>query len=111
MEFILRFTLSHPGLSTTIVGTAKPGHLAGNIATAEKGPLPADLYAEARKRLAPVPGITAYARSRTTATPRRASRPAGCRASGCHCDVQTTSPGSSSGSPPNREPTAARLRR
>ena len=51
MEFILRFTLSHPGLSTTIVGTANPAHLAGNIATAEKGPLPADLYAEARNRL------------------------------------------------------------
>jgi aryl-alcohol dehydrogenase-like predicted oxidoreductase len=51
MEFVLRFTLSHPGLSTTIVGTAKPDHLATNIATAEKGPLPADLYEEAKKRL------------------------------------------------------------
>jgi len=50
-EFILRFTLSHPGLSTTIVGTANPGHLAGNIAIAEKGPLPADLYEEAKKLL------------------------------------------------------------
>ena len=44
-------TLSHPGLSTTIVGTASAGHLASNIATAEKGPLPSDLYAEAKKRL------------------------------------------------------------
>jgi aryl-alcohol dehydrogenase-like predicted oxidoreductase len=51
MEFVLRFTLSHPGLSTTIVGTANPAHLAGNIAIAEKGPLPADLYEEAKKRL------------------------------------------------------------
>ena len=51
MEFVLRFTLSHPGMSTTIVGTANPGHLAINIATAEKGPLPADLYEEAKKRL------------------------------------------------------------
>jgi aryl-alcohol dehydrogenase-like predicted oxidoreductase len=50
-EFILRFTLSHPALSTTIVGTANPAHLASNIAVAEKGPLPADLYEEARKRL------------------------------------------------------------
>jgi aryl-alcohol dehydrogenase-like predicted oxidoreductase len=50
MEFVLRFTLSHPGLSTTIVGTANPAHLATNIATAEKGPLPADLYEEAKKR-------------------------------------------------------------
>ena len=38
-------------LSTTIVGTANPGHLAGNIAIAEKGPLPADLYEEAKKIL------------------------------------------------------------
>jgi len=51
MEFILRFTLSHPGLSTTIVGTANPAHLASNIAIAGKGPLPPDLYAAARKRL------------------------------------------------------------
>jgi aryl-alcohol dehydrogenase-like predicted oxidoreductase len=50
-EFILRFTLSHPDLSTTIVGTANPAHLASNIATAEKGPLPHDLYEEAKKRL------------------------------------------------------------
>jgi aryl-alcohol dehydrogenase-like predicted oxidoreductase len=51
MEFVLRFTLSHPGLSTTIVGTANPAHLVTNIARAEKGPLPADLYEEAKKRL------------------------------------------------------------
>jgi aryl-alcohol dehydrogenase-like predicted oxidoreductase len=55
MEFILRFTLSHPGLSTTIVGTANLAHLASNIAVAEAGPLPADLYEQARKQL-PVPG-------------------------------------------------------
>ncbi|HEY2240256.1 MAG TPA: aldo/keto reductase [Streptosporangiaceae bacterium] len=54
MEFVLRFTLSHPDLSTTIVGTANPDHLASNIAIAEQGPLPADLYAEAKKRL-PLP--------------------------------------------------------
>jgi aryl-alcohol dehydrogenase-like predicted oxidoreductase len=54
MEFVLRFTLSHPGLSTTIVGTSDPVHLASNIAVAEKGPLPADLYEEAKKRL-PLP--------------------------------------------------------
>jgi aryl-alcohol dehydrogenase-like predicted oxidoreductase len=51
MEFILRFTLSHPGLSTTIVGTANPAHLASNIAAAEQGPLPPDLYAAAKERL------------------------------------------------------------
>ncbi len=51
MEFVLRFTLSHPGLSTAIVGTSNPVHLTSNIAVAEKGPLPADLYEEAKKRL------------------------------------------------------------
>jgi aryl-alcohol dehydrogenase-like predicted oxidoreductase len=54
MEFVLRFTLSHPGLSTTIVGTSNPAHLASNIAVAQKGPLPADLYEEAKKRF-PLP--------------------------------------------------------
>jgi aryl-alcohol dehydrogenase-like predicted oxidoreductase len=51
MEFMLRFTLSHPQMTTTIVGTANPKHLADNLAAAEKGALPADLYAEARRRL------------------------------------------------------------
>ncbi len=54
MEFVLRFTLSHPGLSTTIVGTSNPAHLASNIAVAQRGPLPADLYEAAKKRL-PLP--------------------------------------------------------
>jgi aryl-alcohol dehydrogenase-like predicted oxidoreductase len=53
MEFVLRFTLSHPGLSTTIVGTANPAHLADNVTVAERGPLPPDLYAEAKSRLQP----------------------------------------------------------
>ena len=52
IEFVLRFTLSHPGLSTTIVGTSSPDHLRGNLAIAEQGPLPADLYEKAKERLA-----------------------------------------------------------
>lgn len=52
MEFMLRFTLSHPGLSTTIVGTKNPDHLRANIEAAIKGPLPAELLADARRRLA-----------------------------------------------------------
>src|SRR5215207_1827371 len=51
-EFILRYTLSHPDLHTTIVGTVSPEHLAANVAAARKGSLPADVYAEARRRLA-----------------------------------------------------------
>jgi aryl-alcohol dehydrogenase-like predicted oxidoreductase len=53
MEFVLRFTLSHPGLSSTIVGTSSLDHLRSNLAVAEKGPLPADLYEEAKRRLEP----------------------------------------------------------
>lgn len=49
--FLLRFTLSHPAMSTTIVGTLIPKHLEENIAIAEKGPLPAQVYAEAKRRL------------------------------------------------------------
>ncbi|HZC17054.1 MAG TPA: aldo/keto reductase [Caulobacteraceae bacterium] len=52
MEFMLRFTLSHPDMTTTIVGTANPKHLADNVAAARKGPLPADQVAEAKRRLA-----------------------------------------------------------
>lgn len=49
--FLLRYTLSHPDMDTTIVGTLIPEHLAENVAIAEKGPLPADVYAEAKRRL------------------------------------------------------------
>src|SRR5580704_10515200 len=51
-EFILRFTLSHPGVSSAIVGTGKLEHVRTNVAAASRGPLPQDLYAEARRRLA-----------------------------------------------------------
>jgi aryl-alcohol dehydrogenase-like predicted oxidoreductase len=51
MEFVLRFTLSHPGLSSTIVGTSRVSHLLDNLTAAQKGPLPADLYEEAKRRL------------------------------------------------------------
>jgi len=51
IEFMLRFTLSHPGLDTTIVGTANLDHLRDNLRAAEKGPLPDDVLAEAKRRL------------------------------------------------------------
>lgn len=50
-EFMLRFTISHPGMTTTIVGTMNPDHLRENIATVRKGPLPSDVYSEAKHRL------------------------------------------------------------
>ena len=49
--FLLRFTLSHPDMHTTIVGTVNPEHLAENLRFAEAGPLPADVYEEAKTRL------------------------------------------------------------
>ncbi len=49
--FLLRFTLSHPHCHTTIVGTQKVEHLMENAAVAKRGPLPDDVYAEAKRRL------------------------------------------------------------
>jgi aryl-alcohol dehydrogenase-like predicted oxidoreductase len=47
----LRFTLSHPAVDTIIAGTLNPIHLAENVAAAQAGPLPDDVYAEAKRRL------------------------------------------------------------
>jgi len=51
MEFILRFTFTHPDLHTNIVGTINPEHLRHNIEVLRQGPLSADVYAEAKRRL------------------------------------------------------------
>jgi aryl-alcohol dehydrogenase-like predicted oxidoreductase len=50
-EFVLRFTLSHPAMSSTIVGTSRPDHVESNLAIAARGPLPPELYEEAKRRL------------------------------------------------------------
>jgi hypothetical protein len=52
MEFILRFTFTNPDLDTTIVGTINPAHLQTNLDILQKGPLPPQLYEEAKHRLA-----------------------------------------------------------
>jgi aryl-alcohol dehydrogenase-like predicted oxidoreductase len=51
-EFLLRFTITNPDMHTTIVGTLNPAHLHTNMAAVLQGPLPAAVYAEARRRLA-----------------------------------------------------------
>ena len=51
VEFVLRFTFSHPHMQTTIVGTVNPAHLQANLVALEKGPLPSDVYVEAKRRL------------------------------------------------------------
>ncbi len=54
--FLLRFTNSHPGMSTNIVGTKSHEHLKMNVEAAAQGDLAADVYAEAKKRLDGVAG-------------------------------------------------------
>lgn len=49
--FLLRFTLSHPGLDTTIVGTSSEAHLRDNIVATLAGPLPDEMLEEAKSRL------------------------------------------------------------
>ncbi len=50
--FLLRYTISHPDMDTTIVGTTNPDHLKDNLLAATAGPLPLDLYEQAKQRLA-----------------------------------------------------------
>jgi aryl-alcohol dehydrogenase-like predicted oxidoreductase len=49
--FLLRYTLSHPDMTTTIVGTKNPEHLAENLRIVQKGALPESVYEEAKRRL------------------------------------------------------------
>lgn len=51
MDFLLRYTLSHPDVHTIIVGTLNPDHLRNNLTAASAGPLPKDVYEEANRRL------------------------------------------------------------
>lgn len=51
MEFVLRFTFTHPEMDTNIVGTINPDHVRDNLNALKKGPLPADVYEEAKRRL------------------------------------------------------------
>ena len=49
--FLLRFTITHPQVHTTIVGTMDVEHLAENLRTVERGVLDAEVYEEAKRRL------------------------------------------------------------
>ena len=49
--FLLRYAITTPGVTTVIVGTANPEHVRANVAAVRRGPLPADVYAESRRRL------------------------------------------------------------
>jgi len=58
-EFLLRFTITNPDMHTTIVGTLNPAHLHANVAAVLQGPLPAAVYAEAKRRLAAARAVLA----------------------------------------------------
>ena len=49
--FLLRFTLTHPQVHTTIVGTVQLQHLEENVQAMLRGPLPPDVYEETKRRL------------------------------------------------------------
>ncbi len=50
-EFLLRFALTHPDLSSVVIGTRNIHHLVENVKTAERGPLSPEVYEEAKRRL------------------------------------------------------------
>lgn len=49
--FMVRFTLTHPYTQTNIVGTTNPEHLEENVQAVLRGPLPGEIYIEAKRRL------------------------------------------------------------
>jgi hypothetical protein len=81
--FLLRFTISHPGVHTVIVGTKNPDHLAGNVKAIQAGKLPLDVYEEAKRRLSqagenpePASRPTPAPVARTAPAPVAAAKPA-----------------------------------
>lgn len=50
-DFLIRFALSHPALSSAVIGTRNVEHLVSNIKVAEKGKLSDEVYNEAKLRL------------------------------------------------------------
>ena len=50
-QFLIRYALSHPGLSNLLVGSKQLSHIEANIRAVEKGPLSPDVYAEAKRRM------------------------------------------------------------
>lgn len=57
-SLLIRFALSHRGISTMIIGTKNSDHLTANIEAATKGILPAGIYLEAKRRLDAVGIVT-----------------------------------------------------
>lgn len=62
--FLLRFTMSHPDMDTTIIGTSSVEHLEQNIETAKQGKLPDRLYHSAKWNLDKVDRADAAAKDK-----------------------------------------------
>jgi aryl-alcohol dehydrogenase-like predicted oxidoreductase len=54
MAFTLRFTCANPDMATAVVATTSVDHLCENVSAVQEGPLPPDVVAEAKRRLAAV---------------------------------------------------------
>lgn len=50
-DFLIRYAITHPGLSSVVVGTKDISHLEHNVRLAEKGKLSDTIYQEAKRRL------------------------------------------------------------
>lgn len=50
-DFLIRYALSHPGLTAAVVGTKDIAHLEHNVQIADKGKLSDEVYQEAKRRL------------------------------------------------------------
>ncbi|MGF1490568.1 MAG: aldo/keto reductase [Prochloraceae cyanobacterium] len=52
--FLIRYTLTHPAISSLLIGTNNPEHLKTNVIAAAKAALEFDRYKEAQKRFAKI---------------------------------------------------------
>ena len=50
-DLLLRFTLSHPNVTTTLIGTKNIDHLLANIKAARRGPLTPGVYEKAKQMI------------------------------------------------------------
>ncbi len=50
-QFLIRFGLSAPGIAFGLLGTRNPAHMRSNLEAAARGTLPAEVFAEAKRRL------------------------------------------------------------
>lgn len=50
-DFLIRYTLTHPAVTAGVCGTRGTEHLLQNIRAASRGPLSAEVYGEAKRRL------------------------------------------------------------